>query len=75
MRLARDAFLPYGLGPPKCPGAAFAQQEAVLVLAELLERFTVLPVPEHTPDLVGRLTLRSRNGIRVRLVPRFKTAR
>jgi cytochrome P450 len=74
-RLARDAFLPYGLGPRKCPGAAFAQQEAVLVLAELLERFTVLPVPEHTPDLVGRLTLRSRNGIRVRLVPRFKTAR
>jgi len=64
-RWARDAFLPYGLGPRKCPGAAFAQQEAVLVLAELVRRFEVLPDPFHRPDLVARLTLRSRNGIRV----------
>jgi cytochrome P450 len=64
---ARDAFLPYGLGPRKCPGAAFAQQEALLVLAELVRRFEVLPDPEHEPELVARLTLRSRNGIRVRL--------
>jgi cytochrome P450 len=69
-RWARDAFLPYGLGPRKCPGAAFAQQEALLVLAELVRRFEVLPDPEHEPELVARLTLRSRNGIRVRLVRR-----
>ena len=66
-RWARDAFLPYGLGPRKCPGAAFAQQEALLVLAELVRRFEVLPDFEHEPELVARLTLRSRNGIRVRL--------
>ena len=66
-RWARDAFLPYGLGPRKCPGAAFAQQEALLVLAELVRRFEVRPDPEHEPELVARLTLRSRNGIRVRL--------
>jgi cytochrome P450 len=66
-RWARDAFLPYGMGPRKCPGAAFAQQEALLVLAELVRRFEVLPDPEHEPELVARLTLRSRNGIRVRL--------
>jgi len=66
-RWARDAFLPYGLGPRKCPGAAFAQQEALLVLAELVRRFEVLPDPEHEPELVARLTLRSRNGIWVRL--------
>jgi cytochrome P450 len=66
-RWARDAFLPYGLGPRKCPGAAFAQQEALLVLAELVRRFEVLPDPGHQPELVARLTLRSRNGIRVRL--------
>ena len=64
-RWARDAFLPYGLGPRKCPGAAFAQQEALLVLAELVRRFEVLPDPGHEPELVARLTLRSRNGIRV----------
>jgi cytochrome P450 len=69
-RWTRDAFLPYGLGPRKCPGAAFAQQEALLVLAELVRRFDVLPDPDHQPELVARLTLRSRNGIRVRLVRR-----
>jgi cytochrome P450 len=63
----RDAFLPFGLGPRKCPGAAFAQQEALLVLAELVRRYRLLPDGNHTPDLVARLTLRSRNGIRLRL--------
>ena len=64
---ARDAWLPFGLGPRKRPGAAFALQEALLVLAELVRRHRLLPDPGHTPDLVGRLTLRSRNGIRLRL--------
>ena len=66
-RLARDAFLPFGLGPRKCPGAAFALQEALLVLAELVRRYDILPDPDHTPDLVARLTLRSVNGVRVKL--------
>ncbi len=66
-RLAKDAFLPFGLGPRKCPGAAFALQEALLVLAELVRRFEILPDPGHSPDLVARLTLRSVNGVRVRL--------
>ena len=64
---ARDAWLPFGLGPRKCPGAAFALQEALLVLAELVRRHRLLPDPGHRPDLVGRLTLRSRNGIQLRL--------
>jgi cytochrome P450 len=68
-RWARDAWLPFGLGPRKCPGAAFALQEALLVLAELVKLYRLLPDPQHTPDLVGRLTLRSRNGIRLRLRP------
>ena len=66
-QLARDAWLPFGLGPRKCPGAAFALQEALLVLAELVRRYELLPATGPAPDLVGRLTLRSRNGIRVRL--------
>ncbi|MBM5808457.1 MAG: cytochrome P450 [Cyanobacteria bacterium M_surface_9_m1_291] len=66
-QLARDVWLPFGLGPRKCPGAAFALQEAQLVLAELVRRYELLPADGPAPDLVGRLTLRSRNGIRVRL--------
>jgi cytochrome P450 len=66
-QLARDVWIPFGLGPRKCPGAAFALQEALLVLAELVRRYELLPQPDQTPDLVARLTLRSRNGIQVRL--------
>lgn len=69
-QMAREAFLPFGMGPRQCPGAGFARQEALLVLGELVRRFVVHPDPGHRPALVGRLTLRSRNGIRVRLTPR-----
>ena len=70
-RLSREAWLPYGLGPRKCPGAAFAQQEALLVLAELIGKYQLLPANEGIgPEWVGRLTLRSANGVRLRLVPR-----
>ena len=68
-RWAREAWLPFGLGPRKCPGAAFALQEALLVLGELVHCYALQPEPLHSPDLVGRLTLRSRNGIRLRLRP------
>jgi len=73
-RLAREVWLPFGLGPRKCPGAAFALQEALLVLAELVRRYRLLPAPGPEPDLVGRLTLRSRNGIRVQLQRRPEVA-
>ena len=70
-RLSREAWLPYGLGPRKCPGAAFAQQEALLVLAELIGKYQLLPANEGIgPEWVGRLTLRSANGVRLRLVTR-----
>ena len=64
---AKDAYLPFGLGPRKCPGAAFALQEALLVLAELVSRYELLPEAGQEPQLVGNLTLRSRNGVRLRL--------
>lgn len=69
-QLESDAFLPFGIGPRKCPGAAFAMQEAILVLAEMVRNYEILPDKDHVPDLVGRLTLRSRNGVKVRLAPR-----
>jgi len=63
----REAFLPFGLGPRKCPGAAFAMQEALLVLAEVIRRYELLPDSHHVPKIVSGLTIRSSNGIRVRL--------
>jgi cytochrome P450 len=59
----RFAYLPFGAGPRVCIGAQFAQTEATLVLAALIQRFRVtvdqgrpaLPLavvttrPDHAP--------------------------
>lgn len=63
----RRAYLPFGLGPRVCIGAAFAQQEATLILATLAREFRFTPAPGHVPAPVGRLTIRAENGIRLRV--------
>ena len=69
--LRRNVFLPFGLGPRKCPGASFAQQEAILILAELIRRYNFFPVKNHIPNLIGFLTLRTNNGIYINISPRI----
>ena len=66
------AYLPFGLGPRVCMGATFALQEAGLILATLVKRYRFEPIPEHAPQPVGRLTIRSANGIRVYLFKRLE---
>ena len=65
--LSRAAYLPFGLGERACPGAAFATQESVLILAKMVQRYEILPDPTHIPCPVARLTLRSGNGIVLKL--------
>lgn len=64
---ARVAYLPFGLGPRACPGAAFATQESLLILAQIVRRFQIETVPGRSPQPVARLTLRAREGVVVRL--------
>lgn len=63
----RQGYLPFGMGPRVCLGAAFALQEATLILASLLRRYHLAAVPGHVPRPVGRLTIRSANGVRLTL--------
>lgn len=66
----KQAYLPFGMGPRVCMGAAFALQEATLILAQLVRRYRLEAVPGHVPQPVGRLTIRSANGVRLRLFRR-----
>jgi cytochrome P450 len=62
-RLPKYAYFPFGGGPRVCIGNAFAQMEAVLLLATFGQhyRFTLEPEPPVTLDL--GITLAPRNGI------------
>lgn len=63
----KQAYLPFGMGPRVCLGAAFALQEAALILSSVVRRWQLAPVPGHVPQPVGRLTIRSANGVRLLL--------
>ena len=63
----RNAYLPFGMGPRVCIGAAFALQEAVLILSSIIRHYRLQPAPGHVPQPVGRLTIRSANGVRLTL--------
>lgn len=65
----REAFIPFSAGGRACPGAGFAMIEGPLILSAItrayrLEPGAVAPVP------IMRLTLRGKDGIRLRLTPR-----
>lgn len=59
----KDSYLPFGMGPRVCIGLAFAMQEASLILATLLKHYRFAPVKGFTPQPVGRITIRSDNGM------------
>jgi cytochrome P450 len=63
----RFAYLPFGAGQRVCIGAAFALQEAAIVLASIMRRFALTPAPGFSPEPVQRITLRPRNGLKLRL--------
>lgn len=61
----RHCLLPFSKGPRVCLGAAFAQQEAAIILSSLVRRYRFDTAPGFVPKPAGRLTVRSTNGIRL----------
>ena len=68
----RDGYLPFGMGPRVCLGTAFALQEAALILSSIVRRYRLEAVEGHVPVPVGRLTIRSANGVRLKIHKRGK---
>jgi cytochrome P450 len=64
-RLPRGAYLPFAEGPRKCIGAAFAMQEAVLVLATIARRFNLNAVAVQEVRPRPAVTLRPAQPIRL----------
>ncbi|MFC5148845.1 cytochrome P450 [Streptomyces aureoversilis] len=68
----RLAYIPFGMGPRSCEGAALAVVEAELVLAVLLKRFRFRPVPGHEVTPIERFVLWAADDIRMTVSPRVR---
>ncbi len=66
-RRHRLCHLPFGAGPRGCPGAGFARTELTLALAMAAQRYRLHLRPGHRVEPLGRLTLRPRQGLPMRL--------
>ncbi len=66
----RNAFIPFSAGSRVCTGAGFAMIEGPLILSMLLKHYRFEPVTGRDPVPVAHLTVRSKDGIWLRLVER-----
>jgi cytochrome P450 len=66
----RTSYIPFSAGPRVCPGSAFAMAEGPLLLSMLVRAYRFDLVAGNVPVPVAHLTVRSGNGIYLRLTPR-----
>lgn len=66
----REAYMPFSAGPRVCTGAGFAMVEGVLLLSLILRDLRVDPVEGRDPVPEAHLTVRSRDGIWLRVTRR-----
>jgi cytochrome P450 len=65
--LPKYAYFPFGGGPRVCIGNAFAMMEIVLLLATIARKYKLGLVTNKPVELQPAMSLRPRNGIRMRL--------
>ncbi|WP_102224516.1 cytochrome P450 [Acidimangrovimonas sediminis] len=66
----RNAYIPFSTGPRVCPGAGFAMAEGPLLLSMILRDFRLETAAGREPVPVAHLTVRSAEGIWLRLSAR-----
>ena len=71
---ARDAYMPFSSGPRVCTGAGFAMIEGVLLLSMIVRAFRFEIVDGRIPQPVAHLTVRAKDGMWLRFVPRDSEA-
>jgi cytochrome P450 len=73
-RIPRFAFLPFGGGPRVCIGNGFAMMEARLILATVVQRCHLSLEPGQDIVPMQLVTVRPKNGIRMRVGERDRAS-
>ena len=69
-RIDPFSYLPFSVGPRSCAGLNFGQDESILCLAILAQRFRVRPREGYKVRPICRLTLRPEGGLPATVEPR-----
>ncbi len=64
------SFFPFSAGSRSCLGEGFAWMESALAIATLAQKWRLTLAPGHVAELQPQLTLRPKNGMRMRVVAR-----
>lgn len=68
----RFQFMPFGVGPRICIGAAFATIEATIMLATFVRAARFEAIPDFDPHPSGQMFLLPKNGMPMRVIPRAR---
>lgn len=68
--IQKGTYLPFGMGERICIGQGFAMQESILILSTILRTYKLELKEDFVPDVVGRLTIRSANGMYIKMTKR-----
>ncbi len=60
-------YLPFGSGPRVCVGNSFATMEMRLILATIMQQFTMQALSDAHPEFEPKLTLRPKGGMNLRI--------
>jgi cytochrome P450 len=64
-QIPKYAYLPFGAGPRVCIGNVFALMEARIILATILQRWTLALAPSQTVRAEQLFTIRPRGGLQM----------
>jgi cytochrome P450 len=68
------AYFPFGAGIRGCVGSPFADLEGVLLLATIVQRWKISPVPGFEPVALMRVNIKPKSGVRIKLDRRKEEA-